>query len=161
MPERYEEGTYLHEFTEAAPKKATPKAPPVGVANTRAVAVGIGVGIFNIIAGSVVGGLALLLALAAFPFGLCLSIPLAIGALYLIGAIGGAVLQVAGGDALVASRPSPKHLWGRCPYCGHPRGAKRKEGDRLACGRCLNLSLKVHSPQLAAELYCAGERFHS
>jgi hypothetical protein len=127
MPEEYEEGTYLSEFTEAASGSAPPKS---GV-NTGVAAAGVGVSIFNILAALGIGALALLLALVAFP--------LAVVGIYLIGSFGGAAAQAATGNALVGSGTSPKHLWGPCPYCGHPRGAKRKEGNRLACGRCLNI----------------------
>ncbi len=81
----------------------------------------------------------LLISFAAPPFGCCIGPLLMIGAAYLIGSVGGAAAQIAGGDVPASSRRLPGRLWGECPYCGQPRGAEQKEGDRLACGRCLNI----------------------
>lgn len=145
MAEGYEEGTYLSEFTEAGHKAVvlgeatSEEAVPTGLGNTRALAVGAGVSVSMILVLAVVVMFGALISFVLPPFSCCIGPLLMIGAAYLIGSVGGAVAQVAGGDAPASSTRLPGNLWGECPYCSHPRGAKRKEGERLACGSCLNI----------------------
>lgn len=125
MPEEYEEGTYLHEFTEAVPATKT---------DASAIAAGAVAGGSFIIVALLVGGLGILISAAVFPFGLLLGIPLIIFAIYL--AIGtGAGLGKLGSDM------RPTFIQGECPYCGFVREAKQKTGERIACGQCLNIVL--------------------
>lgn len=123
MSEEYEEGTYLHKFTEAALTTKT----DAGAIATGAV-VGGSFGFFSII----VGGLGLVISVAIFPFGLIIGIPLIIAAIYL--AVG-----TGAGLASVGSDMHPIFIQGECPYCGFIREAKQKTGERIACGRCLNI----------------------
>jgi hypothetical protein len=151
MSEEYEEGTYLHEFTEAGRGAIVRREAQLGGdvstsgSNARAAAVGVGVAVPMMLVMVVVLMFGLLITFAIPPFGCCIGPLLMIGAACLLGGIGGGVAQVAGGDATArgrvpaSARRLPGGLWGECPYCGHPRSAKRKEGDRLACGRCLNV----------------------
>jgi ribosomal protein S27AE len=123
MTKEYEEGTYLHEFTEAVPATKTD-------AGTIA-AVTVGSGAFILLA-LIVGGLGLLISAALFPFGLLVGIPLIFFAFYL-GAGTGASVVTAKDDM------RPTFIQGECPYCGFIREAKQKTGERIACGRCLNI----------------------
>jgi hypothetical protein len=125
MPEEYEEGTYLHEFTEAVPATKT---------DAGAIATGAIAGGSFIFVALLVGGLGLLISAAVFPFGLLIGIPLIIFAVYLAGG-------TAAGLATAGSEMRPNFIQGECPYCGFVREAKQKTGERIACGRCLNIIL--------------------
>ncbi|HWS99695.1 MAG TPA: hypothetical protein VN256_05420 [Pyrinomonadaceae bacterium] len=123
MPGEYEEGTYLHEFTEALPATKI---------DAGAVAAGAVTGGSFILVALLVGGLGTVFSVAVFPFGLFIGIPLIILAVYL--AIGtGAGLGTLGSDM------RPTFIKGECPYCGFIREAKQKTGERIACGQCLNI----------------------
>lgn len=119
MPEEYEEGTYLHEFTEAALEDRS----------ARVAAVGTGVAASSILISVIVGGLALLISLAVFPIGICIGIPLFVLAIYLIDGVGAVAGNAVG---------PPIFLRGECPYCGHIKEAKPKEGDKVSCGKCFH-----------------------
>lgn len=123
MPEEYEEGTYLHEFTEAVPATKT---------DAGAIAAGAVAGGSFIVLALVVGGLGLLISATVFPFGLLIGIPLIIFAIY---------LAAGTGASLVTAKDDmrPTFIKGECPYCGFVREAKQKTGERIACGRCLNI----------------------
>ena len=125
MREEYEEGTYLHEFTEAVPAVKT---------DAGAITAGAVAGGSFILVAVLIGGLGLLISAAVFPFGLLIGVPLIIFAAYL--AIGtGTGLGTLGSDM------RPTFIQGECPYCGFVREAKQKTGERIACGRCLNIIL--------------------
>jgi hypothetical protein len=125
MSEEYEEGTYLSEFTEAVPAKKT---------DAGAIAAGAVAGGSFIFVALLVGGLGILISAAAFPFGLLIGIPLIIFAVYLAVGTGAAL-------ATTGSEMRPTLIQCECPYCGFVREAKQKTGERIACGRCLNIIL--------------------
>jgi hypothetical protein len=122
MPEVYEEGTYLHEFTEAAPEKQNPDASEI-------VSGGVVGGVASCLA-LVIGVLGLALAVALFPLGLCLGIPLLVLAACLLGSTG---------EAVHDSVKSRAYLRGECPYCAHIREPEPLTGDKVRCKRCQNI----------------------
>lgn len=124
MPEGYEEGTYLHEFTEATLEQQNLDASEI-------VSGGVVGGVGGCLA-LVIGVLGVGVVVALFPLGLCLGIPLLVLAACLLGSTG---------ETVHDSVKPRAYLKGECPYCAHIREPEPLTGDKVRCKRCQNIIL--------------------